>query len=139
MKIIWRSTWLESTSAQDVGTRRLHRTRNGKNLFLALNRAWTGHNCKITATNLNLILALAHGHNSILWVEAAVGTLERIRDTCNTVNNLKTCKQVNIYLACIAYETDDGLHLALRDMHTHILRLEPMDKIILLSLGYSMF
>ena len=139
LEIVWRCTGLEGATTQDLGTRCLYRCGDGKNLLLALYGTRTCHDGKVSATNLDLVLTLAHLDYCIIGVEATVRTLEGITDACNAVNYLKTCKQVDIYLSGISDEADDSLHLTLRDVHTHVLRLEPMDKIILLSLCYSVF
>ena len=139
LEVIGRCTWFERTTAQNICTRCLHRMGYCQNLLLALNRARPRHDGKVTSTNLHLVLAATGNNHCIIGVEATVCALERIGNARNAVNYLKPCKQVNVNLAGIANETEHGLHLTLGNVNPHVLRLKPMDKVIALSLCYSVF
>ena len=72
-------------------------------------------------------------------MELPVAALERLCHPLYGIHDIKARHQVHVHPGGVAYETQNGLILALGDMDSQPQVLKPVDKLVPLFLGHTVF
>ena len=135
LKIVGRGARLEGAAAEDLRAGGLDRLRYPDDLLLALNAARARDHHEVSAADTHI----PDLHDRIIRVKLAVAALERLRNALNGINDAKARDKVHIDPARVAHETEDGLILADGGVDPQSLLLQPVNKLVFLLFGSTVF
>ena len=135
LESIGRGTGLECAAAKNVGTGGLHSLCHGNNLLLGFHGAGAGHHGEVATADFYI----AHLDDGIGRVELPVSLLEGLGNTLDGFDNFQAVQQFHIHATGVANQAQDGHLSTLRDMDIQIHASQPVNQVVCLFGGSSVF
>ena len=125
----------ESAAPEDIGAGLFDCLRHFNDLLFGFHGAGAGNHGKVTAADADI----AYLHNGILGVEFPVGLFEWLGNPLDGFHHIQTFQQFHIHPAGISDQSQHGDLCAFGNVNVQIHALQPIDQMLHLFLGGTVF